>query len=152
MNKKVFGRKLSRSRPAREALFTSLAQSLIKNGKIETTRAKAKAVVPGVEKMVTFARKGSLAGRRRVLGMLDNSREAADILFSNVAKAFLVKNSGFTRIISLPRRRGDNAEMVRLEWTEKVEFETKKKEGKPTKKETKKEEKKETKKTVKAKK
>lgn len=149
MNKKVFGRKLSRSRPAREALFTSLAQSLIKNGKIETTRAKAKAVAPGVEKMVTLAKKGSLAGRRRVLAMLDNSREATDILFSNVVRAFSSKNSGFTRIISLPRRRGDNAEVVRLEWTEKAEFETKKKEEKAAKKEVKKEEKKETKKAVK---
>ena len=102
-----------------------------------------------MEKMVTLARKGSLAGRRRVLGMLDNSREAADILFSNVAKAFSTRSSGFTRIISLPRRRGDNAEIVRLEWTEKVEFETKDKEEKPTKKEGKKKEKKEAKKAVK---
>lgn len=125
MKKKVFGRKLSRSRPTREALFASLAQALIQNGKIETTRAKAKAVVPSVEKMVTLARKGGVSARRNVLAQLDNSGRETDILFSSVAKAFLNKNSGFTRIISLPRRKGDNAEMVRLEWTEKIEVEDK---------------------------
>lgn len=136
MNKKVFGRKLSRSRPAREALLASLTKALVQNGKIETTRAKAKAVVPSVEKMVTLAKKGGISGRRKVLSQLDNSRETTDILFSNVAKAFSAKNSGFTRIISLPRRHGDNAEIVRLEWTEKVEIseeENKKEEKKPEK-------------------
>ena len=131
MNKRVFGRKLSRSRPAREALFASLAQSLILNGRIVTTRAKAKAVQASVEKMVTLAKAGDLAARRSVMGKLDNARESADILFQKVAKAFSAKNSGFTRIISLPRRVGDNAQMVRMEWTEKVEIESKKKEEKP---------------------
>ena len=127
MNKRVFGRKLSRSRPAREALFASLAQSLIINGKIVTTRAKAKAVQGSVEKMVTLAKAGSIASRRKVMSNLDNKRETTDILFQKVAKAFTAKNSGFTRIISLPRRVGDNAQMVRMEWTKKVEYEPKKK-------------------------
>jgi len=128
MNKKVFGRKLSRSRPTREALFASLIGSLIKNGKIETTRAKAKAVVPGAEKIITLAKKGDLASRRKILSKLDNSKEAFGILFTNVVTAFSEKNSGFTRTISLPRRVGDNTEMVRLEWTEKVEYKSNKKE------------------------
>ena len=152
MNKKVFGRKLSRSRPAREALFASLAQSLIKNGKIETTRAKAKAVVSSIEKMVTSAKKGDVTARRKVLAELDNSRDSVEILFSSIAKAFSGKTSGFTRIVSLPRRRGDNAEMSRLEWTEKVEVSDKKLEvskEKEKKKAKKTEETKETKKTVK---
>ena len=136
MNKRVFGRKLSRSRPAREALFASLAQSLIINGKIITTRAKAKVVAGSVEKMVTLAKSGTIAARRKVMSKLDNARGATDILFQKVAKAFPVKNSGFTRIISLPRRLGDNAQMVRMEWTEKVELE-----GKIIKKEEKKDEK-----------
>jgi len=156
MNKKVFGRKLSRSRPAREALFASLAQALVKNGKIETTRAKAKAVVPNVEKMITSAKKGGIAGRRKVLAMLDNSRVTTDLLFGVVAKAFSGRNSGFTRIISLPRRSGDNAEMVRLEFTEKIEYKEEKKKEKTVKKEAKTEvkkvEKKTAKKTVKSKK
>jgi len=121
MNKRVFGRKLSRSRPAREALFASLSQALIKNGRIVTTRAKAKAVIGSIEKMVTLARKGDIAARRNVLGQLDNKREAVEVLFQSVAKAFANKKSGFVRIISLPRRVGDNAQMVRMEWTEKIE-------------------------------
>jgi len=127
MNKRVFGRKLSRSRPAREALFASLAQSLITNGKIVTTHAKAKAVQGSVEKMITLAKAGSIAARRKVMSNLDNARGATDILFQKVAKAFTAKTSGFTRIISLPPRVGDNAQMVRMEWTEKVEYEAKKK-------------------------
>jgi large subunit ribosomal protein L17 len=80
--------------------------------------------------MVTLAKKGQIAGRRKALGMLDNSREVTGKLFTGVAKAFSNKTSGFTRIVSLPRRSGDNAKMVRLEWTERVEFEVKKKETK----------------------
>ncbi|EKE13559.1 MAG: 50S ribosomal protein L17 [uncultured bacterium] len=149
MNKKVFGRKLSRSRPAREALFASLAKALIMNGKIVTTRAKAKAVIGSVEKMVTLSKKGGLASRRKVLGKLDNKREATEVLFKNIAKAFSEKSSGFVRSISLPRRVGDNAQMVRLEWTEKIEYDTKVKEEKKSKKTIKKEEKKEIKKVIK---
>ena len=120
MNKKVFGRKLSRSRPAREALFASLTQALIINGKIVTTRAKAKAVIGSVEKMVTLAKVGTIASRRKVMSKLDNKREAVDALFQKVVKAFSAKTSGFVRIISLPRRVGDNAQMARMEWTEKI--------------------------------
>jgi len=127
MNKKVFGRKLSRSRPAREALFASLTQSLIINGKIVTTRAKAKAVQGSVEKIVTLAKVGTLSARRKVTSKLDNARKPVDILFQKVVKAFPTKTSGYTRIISLPRRTGDNAQMVRMEWTEKIEYEVKKK-------------------------
>jgi large subunit ribosomal protein L17 len=152
MNKRVFGRKLSRSRPAREALFASLAQSLIINGKIVTTRAKAKAVQSSVEKMVTAAKSGTISARRKVLSNLDNKRNATEILFKNVAKAFPVKNSGFTRIISLPNRTGDNAQMVRMEWTEKIEYEIKKKPEEKSKKEETKEVKKVIKKEVKFKK
>ena len=120
MNKKVFGRKLSRSRPAREALFATLSRSMILNGKIETTKAKAKAVQGEVEKFVTLAKKGDLSAKRKVLARLDNQRDAMDALFQKVVPSFPSKNSGYTRIISLPPRRGDNAQMVRMEWTEKM--------------------------------
>lgn len=120
MNKRVFGRKLSRSRPAREALFATLARALILNGKIVTTRAKAKAVQTDVEKFITLAKKGTLAGRRRILSSLDNKRDAVDNLYQKITAAFSGRQSGYTRIISLPRRKGDNAEMARLEWTDKI--------------------------------
>jgi large subunit ribosomal protein L17 len=136
MNKRIFGRKLSRSRPAREALFASLAKSLIINGKIETTRAKAKAVQGDLEKLVTLAKSGEVKARRKAVAYLDNAREAADILFQRIAKAFASRTSGYTRIVSLPPRVGDNAPMVRLEWTEKVEISNKKLEvSRETKKE-----------------
>lgn len=121
MNKKVFGRKLSRSRPAREALFASLIRSLIINGKIETTKAKAKAVQGQVEKFVTLAKKANLADRRRILATLDNADDALKALYKKVVPAFPTRTSGFTRIISLPNRHGDNAQMARMEWTEKME-------------------------------
>lgn len=126
MNKKVFGKKLSRSRPAREALFASLARAMILNGKIVTTRAKAKAVVGYLEKMVTVSKKATLSGRRRILSDLDNKRDALVALYENVVPAFVNRNSGYTRLIALPNRKGDNAKVVRMEWTEKVDIYQKK--------------------------
>ena len=120
MKKRVFGRKLSRSRPAREALFAGLARALILNGKIITTRAKAKAIQGEVEVFVSLAKKADLNSRRIVLSALDNARDAANALFQKVGPAFAGKKSGFTRIVPLPNRKGDNAKMVRIEWTEKT--------------------------------
>jgi large subunit ribosomal protein L17 len=120
MNKKVFGRKLSRSRPAREALFATLVQAMVINGKIVTTKAKGKAVIGEIEHTVTLARKGGVSARRLVLGRLDNARKVTDKLFDSIAKAFEKRSSGFTRMTNLPRRKGDNAQMVRIEWTEKI--------------------------------
>lgn len=120
MNKKVFGKKLSRSRPAREALFASLARAMILNGKIVTTRAKAKAVVGYLEKMVTVGKKATLAGKRRILSDLDNKRDALTALYENVVPAFATRTSGYIRLITLPNRKGDNSQVVRMEWTEKV--------------------------------
>lgn len=117
MIKKVFGKKLSRSRPAREALFSALTKSLILSGKITTTKAKAKAVQRDIEKMVGLAIKGTIDARRKVLSYLDNSKKETDLLFQKTAKLFGDKKSGFTRIINLPRRKGDNAQVVRMEWT-----------------------------------
>ncbi len=120
MNKKIFGRKLSRSRPAREALFATLIKSMILNGKMETTFAKAKAIQGDLEHMITLAKKADLSSRRRALSYLDNQRAATDLLFTQIGPFFKTRSSGFTRIIHLPSRRGDNAKMARIEWTEAV--------------------------------
>lgn len=125
MNKKVFGRKLGRSRPAREALFATLIKSMILNGKMVTTMAKAKAIQGDLEHMITLAKKADLSSRRRALAYLDNQKKTADILFQQVGPFFKTRVSGFTRIISLPARKGDNAKMARIEWTEKVELKAK---------------------------
>lgn len=141
MKKKVFGRKLGRSRPAREALFSGLVRNMILNGKVETSVAKAKAIQGDLEHMVTLARKRDLSSRRRALAYLDNDRKVTDILFQQVGPFFSTRISGFTRMISLPARRGDNAKMARIEWTEKVEIKKEEKKVK-IKKEVKKDEKK----------
>jgi large subunit ribosomal protein L17 len=122
MNKKVFGRKLSRSRPSREALFVSLVRAMVLNGKMITTHAKAKAIQGNLDKFVTLAKKGDLSSRRRALSKLDNSRDIVEILFKKIAPAFSGRASGYTRLISLPTRKGDNAKMTRIEWTEKIEM------------------------------
>jgi large subunit ribosomal protein L17 len=152
MNKKVFGRKLSRSRPAREALFAALVKAIVIEGKIVTTKAKGKAVIGEIEHMVTLAKKGGIPAYRLVLGRLDNARRVTEKLFDSVAKAFEKRSSGYTRMINLPRRKGDNAQMVRIEWTEKIgepTLKVKKTVKKAAKRPVKKTVKKEVKKTVK---
>lgn len=116
----VFGRKLSRGRKSREALFRSLIRAIVLDGKIETTLAKAKAVRGQIDKIVTLAKKGTLATRRRALAFLGNDRATTDKLFKSVAKVFAQRSGGYTRIILLPSRRGDAAKMARIEWVEKV--------------------------------
>lgn len=82
--------------------------------------AKAKAIQGDLEHMITLAKKTDLSSRRRALAYLDNARKVNDILFQQVGTFFKTRISGFTRITSLPQRRGDNAKMARIEWTEKV--------------------------------
>lgn len=121
MRKMVFGRHLSRSRKGRIALFRSLIRALTISGKIVTTRAKAKAIIPQIDKIVTAAKKNSLSARRRVLASLGNDRGTTDLIFLKVVPAFSNRTSGFTRIVLLPARSGDKAQMVRLEWSDVIE-------------------------------
>lgn len=125
MRKKVFGRHLSRGRKSRRALFRSLIRALVASGKIVTTKAKAKAIISQIDKLITLAKKKSVAARRKVLSELGNDRETADLIFSKVLPTFTKRNSGFTRIVLLPDRPGDSAQMVRLEWSETIEMKKK---------------------------
>lgn len=118
MFKKVFGRKLNRNRRSRTALFRSLTKSIILNGKIKTTRAKALAVQRDLDKLMTMVGKESVPARRQVLSYLANDKDATDMLFSKYTGATKTRKSGFTRITTLEKRRGDNALMVSLEWVE----------------------------------
>lgn len=119
MRKMVFGRKLSRGKKGREALFRSLIRAMIISGKIVTTKAKAKAIVGQIDKLVTTAKENSLSGRRRVLAYLGNDRKTVDKFFREVVPNLSGRNSGYTRLFSLPPRRGDAAELTRMEWVEK---------------------------------
>lgn len=142
MKKQVFGRQLSRERDTRRALFRGLTISLISHGKINTTKAKAKAIVPMIDKLVNLSKKKDQASLRKAYGMLGNKSKYAKILRDEIAPTFPDRNSGYTRIIKLGLRKGDKAEMVRLEWVKEIV----KKEDKKGKKKTKKETKKDTKK------
>ena len=132
MRKRVFGRKLSRGRKAREALFRSLIRDVVLEGRIVTTTAKAKAVQGQIDKLVTLAKEGTLASRRRILAYLANDRGTTDKLFGPVAETFLSRKGGYTRLIPLPTRRGDSAKMTKIEWVEEI-VEKKKNENVPTK-------------------
>ncbi len=117
MKKRVYGKKLSRGRGSRKALFRSLMKALVQNGSIKTTKAKAKAVQGDIDKLVNIARDGNVAKRRMAFASLANDKETTNKLLNVIAPKFGKISSGYTRIIPLPQRRGDLAEMVRLEWT-----------------------------------
>lgn len=121
MKKKVFGVKLSRERATRNALFISLVENLVLKGSIKTTKPKAKSIIGMVDKLVVLAKKDTLASKRQILRKLRGNKEVASILWTDVAKTFANRHSGFTRIIPLLQRKGDLAQMVKLEWVEKIE-------------------------------
>jgi large subunit ribosomal protein L17 len=113
------GKKLGRDSAHRKALYANLTSSLIEHGRIKTTLAKAKAVKPVVEKMVTLGRRGDLAARRQALAYL-RSNDVVHLLFAEVAPRFADRNGGYTRIVRIGPRAGDAAEMVYLEFVDYV--------------------------------
>jgi len=120
MRHKIAGRKLARSTGARKALFKIMLTELFKNERIETTEAKAKAIRPQAEKLITIARRGDLASRRRVYSELSQP-DVAKKLFEEIAPEFKGRNGGYTRTYKLGPRKGDAAEMVLLELVENEE-------------------------------
>ena len=108
------GKKLGRDASHRKALYANLAGSLIEHGRIKTTEAKAKAVKPFAEQMITLGKRGDLAARRQAIAEL-RSQDVVHQLFSNVAPRFAERPGGYTRIVKLGPRQGDAAEMVYLE-------------------------------------
>jgi large subunit ribosomal protein L17 len=116
MKKRVYGRKLSRERDTRRALFRALIKALVKYDKIVTTKAKAKAIQGDIDKLVNLAKNDSIQKQRRLFSVLGNDKETAKAFVKRIAPSFKERKGGYTRIINLPRRRGDAAEIVRLEW------------------------------------
>lgn len=141
MKKKIFGKKLSRDVGARRGLFIALTKALVERGKIKTTKAKSKAFQAEIDKVVRLAKENTLSARRKVYAMLGADREIAERIFGEIAPSFADKVSGFTRIINLPQRKGDNAPMVSFEWSKKFEIKSKEVDKKTTKEKAKKEEK-----------
>ena len=108
------GKKLGRDASHRRALYANLAGSLITHGRIETTEAKAKAVKPYAEKLITLGKRGDLHARRLAMAQL-RSNDVVHHLFSEVAPRFAERPGGYTRIVKLGPRFGDAADMVYLE-------------------------------------
>jgi large subunit ribosomal protein L17 len=130
------GYKLGRRPEHRKALLRNLTASLIEKNRIETTLAKAKAVRPIVERMITIGKSGSLADKRKALAYL-YKRKTVQILFDEVAPRFMDRIGGYTRIIKTDFRKGDGAEMAILEFSDYIyevkDKKSKEKKGKPKK-------------------
>jgi large subunit ribosomal protein L17 len=116
----VAGYELGRRSDHRKALRRNLARSLFLHGKVITTHAKAKAIRPFVEKLITLGKRGDLAARRRVLTLLPD-KDVVKKLFDEVAPKFKDRTGGYTRIIRTPdaknriTRLGDNAKVALFE-------------------------------------
>ncbi len=98
----------------RKALMRALTTELIRNGRITTTKTRAKAIRSEAEHMIALAKDGSLAARRRALGYLYD-KQLVHALFEQVADRYGDRQGGYTRILRTVSRRGDNAEMAIIE-------------------------------------
>ena len=113
MRHAVFGRRLGRDTNQRQALLNNLASSLLISGQVTTTQAKAKFVRPYVEKLITYSQKDKLYLRRILSSRL--APGAFTKLITEIGPGFTQRSGGYTRIIKLGTRRGDNAPLARIE-------------------------------------
>ena len=114
------GRKLNRTASHRKALLSNLAASLVIHKKIRTTDAKGKELKGFVERLVTYAKKGDVHGRRliqkKILGK--RGKEIANILIHDIAPTYVDRQGGYTRIIKLNNRKNDNAPVSLVEFVD----------------------------------
>ena len=108
-------RKLGRDNKHRRSMLANLTISLIMNESIETTETRAKEARKMFDKMITYGKNGSLVSRRKALAFLNNDTEACKKVFDDLAPRFKDRNGGYTRILKLDERKGDDALMVILE-------------------------------------
>ena len=109
--------KLGRTAEHRKALLANQVCSLIEHQRIKTTLAKAKAVRPLAEKMVTLGKKGSIHARRTALATL-RQKNAVKKLFNDIAPRSINRNGGYTRVVKLGQRKSDSASMAFIEWVD----------------------------------
>jgi large subunit ribosomal protein L17 len=107
--------KLSRDSAHRKALLMNLSKEIIEHERIKTTEAKAKAVKPEIEKLITLAKKGDLHARRQALSTLAQDKFVVHKLFEEIAPRYVERTGGYTRILKLGPRRSDATEMVFIE-------------------------------------
>lgn len=117
MKKHVFGRQFKRDINERKSLFKNLMTQLVMHERIQTTEEKAKAIRGSVEKLVTHAKKKGIAATPQLLPYLHE--DAVKRMIADVAPRFSTRPGGYTRIIKLGRRFGDDASTVIIEWVEK---------------------------------
>lgn len=111
-------RKLGRTNKHRRSMLANLTKDVIMNGKIETTETRAKEVRKFVDKMISYGKDGSLVARRKALAFVHNDNEVVKKVFNDLAPRYANRNGGYTRILKLTERRGDDALMVILELVE----------------------------------
>lgn len=133
-------RKLGRDNKHRRSMLATLTKQVVLNESITTTETRAKEVRKFVDKMITYGKKGDLVSYRKALAFLHNDTKVVDKIFHDLAKRYENRNGGYTQILKLTERRGDDALMVILKLVD---------EAKPEVKETKKATKKTTKKVEK---
>ena len=107
-------RKLGRTSDQRKALLRNQVTNLLYHGKIVTTETRAKEVRKFAEKMITYGKKGDLISRRKAIAFLHNRDDVAKKVFDDLAVRYKDRNGGYTRILKLDERRGDDALMVTL--------------------------------------
>ncbi len=113
--------KLQRTVPHRDAMLRNLACSLIEHRRIKTTLAKAKALRPFAEKLVTLGKRDSLHSRRRAISLLGSNelaQRSVKALFEEIAPAHADRQGGYCRITKLGQRRSDSAAMAYIEWVD----------------------------------
>ena len=125
------GRKLNRTASHRKALFSNLAASLVIHKKIRTTDAKGKELRTYIERLVTYAKKGDVHGRRLIQKRITGKRgkEIANILIHDIAPAYADRHGGYTRLIKLNNRKNDNAPVTLIEFIDLAPDVTESKDG-----------------------
>ena len=112
-------RKLGRTNKHRRSMLANLTKDLIMNERIQTTNERAKEARKFVDKMISYGKDGSLVARRKALAFLQNDTEAVKKVFDDLAVRYANRNGGYTRILKLDERKGDDALVVSLELVEK---------------------------------
>lgn len=108
-------RKLGRTNKHRRSMLATLTKQVILNESITTTETRAKEVRKFVDKMITYGKDGSLVARRNALAFVHNDKEVVNKVFDELATRYQERNGGYTRILKMTERRGDDALMVVLE-------------------------------------
>ena len=108
-------RKLGRETRIRRSILAGLTKDVINHGYVVTTDARAKEVRKLVDKMINYGKDGSLVARRKALAFLHNDKDTVNKVFTELAPKYANRNGGYTRLIKLNERRGDDAMQIRLE-------------------------------------